>query len=139
MVVVHGPFGDIVRYSDGSWFLSWYPACLIGISMDLSPPDWWRKPDPERSTSILENTLSAFTDIMPALRNLSPDQLERPAVVGGPITAWGKTDIHDPRSELHSRYDIGVHTVGRYHSIDTGKYTMAPRFARICADRIFAC
>lgn len=137
MVVVHGPFGDIVRYSDGGWYLSWYPACHIGTSTDLSPPDWWRDSDPARSASIIEDTMSAFADIMPALRNLTPGQLQQPALIGGTITAWGKTDIYDPASELHNRYEIGVHSTDRYHSIDTGKYTMAPRFARICADRIY--
>lgn len=54
------------------------------------------------------------------------------------ITAWGETDISDPASELHRRYEIGVNSAEGHHSIDTGKYTMAPLFARICADRILS-
>jgi hypothetical protein len=54
------------------------------------------------------------------------------------IVAWGETDIYDPGSELHRRYEIGVTSAGRYHSIDPGKLTMAPFFAEQCAQRIIA-
>jgi hypothetical protein len=37
---------------------------------------------------------------------------------------------------LHQRHDIGVMSVGSYHSVDPGKLSMAPYFAEICADRI---
>jgi len=37
---------------------------------------------------------------------------------------------------LHHRSDIGIRSAGRYHSIDTGKYGMAPYFADLLADRI---
>ena len=50
--------------------------------------------------------------------------------------AWGKTDIYDPASELHRRFEIGVTTEGNFHSVDPGKLTMAPYFAEICAERI---
>jgi hypothetical protein len=52
--------------------------------------------------------------------------------------AWGKTDIDDPQSELHKRYEIGIHSRCRYHSVDPGKLTMAPYFAEECAARILA-
>ena len=38
---------------------------------------------------------------------------------------WGKTDIYDPASEVHQRHDIGIQSVGRFHSVDPGKLTMA--------------
>jgi hypothetical protein len=56
--------------------------------------------------------------------------------VGGQIFAWGTTDVDDPSSELHCRYEIGVNSYGRYHSVDTGKYTMAPYFAAETVNRI---
>jgi hypothetical protein len=59
-------------------------------------------------------------------------------VKGGAIVAWGKTDIDDPHSELHRRYEIGIQSRGRYHSVDPGKLTMAPYFAEQCAARIMA-
>jgi hypothetical protein len=71
--------------------------------------------------------------IVPQLRSVRPQNL---AVRGGVIVAWGSTDIDDHASELHRRYDIGVHSYGGYHSIDPGKLSMAPHFAKVCADRI---
>src|SRR6266404_6961460 len=57
-------------------------------------------------------------------------------VKGGVIVAWGQSDICDPRSELHRRYEIGVTSAGRFHSADPGKLTMAPYFAEVWAERI---
>ena len=71
-----------------------------------------------------------------ALAPIRGRQLDGVWVKGGAIVAWGETDIDDPRSELHNRYAIGLHSWGRYHSIDPGKLTMAPFFAQVCADRI---
>jgi hypothetical protein len=71
--------------------------------------------------------------IVPKLARVRPQNI---AVKGGVIVAWGSTDIDDHASELHRRYEIGVHSYGSYHSIDSGKLTMAPHFAKICADRI---
>ena len=70
------------------------------------------------------------------LRGISSGQLSDAVVKGGVIVAWGQTDIDDPSSELHRRFEIGVTTVGRYHSVDPGKLTMAPYFAERCVERI---
>jgi len=48
----------------------------------------------------------------------------------------GENGYYDPASELHGRFEIGVTSVGSFHSIDPGKLTMAPYFADICAERI---
>ena len=58
---------------------------------------------------------------------LGSDQLGRPLT---------ENTIYDPASELHRRFEIGVTSTGRFHSIDPGKLTMAPYFADICAGRI---
>jgi hypothetical protein len=63
-------------------------------------------------------------------------ELEDVTVKGGVIVAWGATDIYDPASELHRRFEIGVTSTGGFHSVDPGKLTMAPYFADICAARI---
>jgi hypothetical protein len=57
-------------------------------------------------------------------------------LVGGWISAWGSSGIEDPTSELHQRHDIGVHSLGTYHSIDTGKWTTAPLLAAETCARI---
>ncbi len=50
-------------------------------------------------------------------------------VEGGFIFAWGAGDVDDMDTELHERHDVGVRSVGRYHSVDTGKYCLAGSFA----------
>jgi hypothetical protein len=80
-----------------------------------------------------------MSEIMPCLAALKGASLPDALVKGGVIVAWGETDIYDPLSELHRRYEIGVTSEGRYHSIDPGKLTMAPYFAERCADRVAAC
>ena len=65
--------------------------------------------------------------------------LREPAAVdvrGGVIYARGDTDVDDEASELHERHRVGPFTHGAYHSVDTGKYTLAPLFALKLADRI---
>ena len=57
---------------------------------------------------------------------------------GGVIFAWGESDIDDSASGLHERYATGPLSVGRYHTVDTGKLTTAPMYARAVADRIRA-
>jgi hypothetical protein len=73
--------------------------------------------------------------IIPALADVPFDR-GRFEIGGGVIFAWGATDVDDRRSGLHQRHAIGVHSHGRYHSIDTGKYGMAPWFALQLAERI---
>jgi hypothetical protein len=102
------------------------------------PPAWPAYPDEPLRSRIVAGTLAALAEIVPTLRALAPEDLADVIVKGGVIVAWGKTDIDDPESELHCRFEIGVNSVGRYHSIDPGKLTMAPYFADVCADRIAA-
>lgn len=131
-----GPFGEVVTYADGLIYLTWYPECLREISTDLAPPDWATYPaDPLRSR-IIAGTFRALSDIVPSLRDLDVENLPEACVKGGAIVAWGKTDIYDPASELHRRFEIGVTSEGNFHSVDPGKLTMAPYFAEICAERI---
>jgi glycine/D-amino acid oxidase-like deaminating enzyme len=133
---VLGPFGEVVTYGDGLIYLTWYPECLQAISTDVTPPTWATYPSEPLRSRILMRTVRALSAIVPSLRNLNAKSLPEAGVKGGAITAWGKTDIYDPASELHRRYEIGVTSVGRFHSIDPGKLTMAPYFAEICAERI---
>ncbi len=75
---------------------------------------------------------------MPALDALDHGNMSDVSVKGGIIVAWGASDIDDRKSELHRRSDIGVMSMGHYHSVNPGKLTMAPYFAECCADRIIA-
>jgi hypothetical protein len=133
---VSGPFGEVVSYDDGLTYLTWYPVCLQGISNDVTPPQWPTYPPEPLRSQLLEGTLKAMARFVPSLRALNPRELEDVTVKGGVIVAWGQTDIYDPASELHRRFEIGVTSTGSFHSIDPGKLTMAPYFAELCADRI---
>ena len=136
VTVVLGPFGDIVSYADGSIYLSWYPVCMTGLSIDATPPAWPKNPAEPLRARLVRKSLEAMTAIVPALGDLDSADVRQAEAKGGVIIAWGKTDIDDPGSELHRRYEIGVHSHGHYHSIDPGKLTMAPYFAVLCAERI---
>lgn len=133
---VSGPFGEVVSYDDGLTYLTWYPVCLQAISGDVTPPEWPTYPAEPLRSQLLEGTLEAMAQFVPSLRSLDVNELEDVIVKGGVIVAWGRTDIYDPASELHRRFEIGVTSEGRFHSVDPGKLTMAPYFADVCADRI---
>ena len=132
---VLGSYGDTVSYDDGSIYLSWYPECLVGVSAEIVSPDYVGKLDPERRRHLALQSIAAMKELVPSLAAYE-DGADIDQIGGGIIFAWGAADIDDPGSELHRRYDIGVHSHGRYHSIDTGKYTMAPYFAIEACDRI---
>jgi len=134
--IVLGPFGDTVAYGDGTYYLSWYPAGMLATSSDVSPPEWPAFPDPALAEKIVAESIVGMADSVTALTGLDPSELIGASVMGGVIVAWGSTDIDDPKSLLHQRHEIGVHSWGRYHSIDPGKLTMAPYFASVCASRI---
>lgn len=138
VTIVLGPFGEVVSYADGLVYLTWYPECLRARSDEIHPPDWPTEPAEPLRSRIFLGTLGALSEIVFGLRGVSPGALSNVEVKGGAIVAWGDSDIEDPDSELHCRFEIGVTTIGRYHSVDPGKLTMAPYFAGICADRIAA-
>jgi glycine/D-amino acid oxidase-like deaminating enzyme len=134
--VISGPFGEVVSYGDGLTYLTWYPDCGRGISRDTTPPDWPGEPSEPLRSRIASGTLAALSEFVVSLRGVNLEHVSEFSVQGGTIVAWGSTDIYDPQSELHRRFEIGVSSVGRFHSVDPGKLTMAPYFADVCADRI---
>jgi len=106
------------------------------MSSDLVPPRWSTHPPEPLRSEIIHGTIEALSEFVSALALVEAADLKDVWVKGGAIVAWGETDIDDPESELHRRYEIGVHTRSRCHSVDPGKLTMAPYFADKCADRI---
>ena len=133
---VSGPFGEVVTHGDGLTYLTWYPVCLRAMSNDYAPPEWPTYASEPLRSQLLEGTLKAMSQFVLYLRSFDVNSLQDVIVKGGVILAWGKTDIYDPQSELHRRFDIGITSVGRFHSVDPGKLTMAPYFADLCASRI---
>jgi glycine/D-amino acid oxidase-like deaminating enzyme len=133
--VVLGPFGDVVRYRHDEIFLSWYPVGRLGISSDLKPPAWPIPVGEPTATRVRSGIFDALLALMPGLQHLHTN-IGASDVNGGIIYALGNTDVNDPESRLHERYSVGPRSFGRYHTVNTGKYTLAPMFARQTADRI---
>ena len=98
------------------------------MSTELVPPGSLETVSSGEKHGILGETRERMSDFIPALAYEDIDK-EHAQIEGGYIFAWGKTDINDLHSELHHRSDIGVRSYDRYHSIDTGKYCMAPLYA----------
>jgi len=137
LTVVLGSYGDVVNYQNGSYYLSWYPVCMVGKSSGARIAPWDEGMDEALRKTIIEKTVTALSGMCPALRSLvAGDHTIR--IKGGTIFAWGAQDIDHVESELHTRYDIGIQSYGRYHSVNTGKYTMAPLYAVELANRIGA-
>ena len=134
--IILGAFGDAVHYKNGGLYLSWYPSGMLGSSSNISPPEWPNQLTEEVAHSLKESTLRELIGIVPALKKLPVEVVQAAQVKGGVIFAWGTTDIDDPHSGLHERYKIGPVSYGHYHSIDTGKLTMAPLFGRMLAEQI---
>jgi glycine/D-amino acid oxidase-like deaminating enzyme len=136
VTMVHGPFGGVMCYGNGAMYMAWYPACRTDSSNSLDPPNWPTYAVEPLRSRIIRDTIGQLAEIVPALGTVDPRTFADASVVGGNIFAWGSTDTDDPASELHQRHDIGVVSVGNYHSVDPGKLSMTPYFAAICADRI---
>jgi glycine/D-amino acid oxidase-like deaminating enzyme len=136
VTIVLGPFGDVVNYGNGELYLSWYPVCLAGLATGRADSAWTLDPNAAAASRVARDAVDALATLIPALGRIPHAAVQDAVVRGGIIVARGETDIVDPKSGLHRRYEIGVESHGRYHSIDIGKYTMAPLFARHVADRI---
>ena len=135
VTMVLGPFGDLVNFGPNGFYLSWYPIGMVATSLDLEPPREWQNIRPEIRREVFERSREHWLTLCPKLKDIA---IEPSAVdaTSGAIFAWGETDISDPDSKLHDRYQIGVHTVDRYHSVNTGKYTMVPYLGLKAAERV---
>jgi hypothetical protein len=132
-----GPFGDVVAWPGGRVYLSWYPACLAGTTQDVAQIDWRDVRAGLDTAAIAEATIASLARICPAVVAMRGAAAGPPQVEGGAIFALGETDIDDHASRLHERHQVGlVASHGTYHSLDTGKYTLAPLLALELAQRI---
>jgi hypothetical protein len=130
---VLGPFGDIVTWPSGRVYLSWYPSCLRGWCSDLQVPEDWLSPcggeaAPAVARDVAVATLRELRRITPALGGITVETVD-----AGIITAWGATDVDDPDSTLHQRHEVGPLAREGWISLDTGKLTTAPLFAKHAA------
>jgi glycine/D-amino acid oxidase-like deaminating enzyme len=130
LTCVLGSYGDFVVYPTGRIYISWYPACMKGWCGEIATPPAWEGPangqvDSRFAANLARETLAEFGRVVPGLQNAEIDTVD-----AGVIFSWGESDISDPASRLHERFDIGVQAHDGYYSIDTGKFTCAPFFAQ---------
>jgi len=134
--IVLGRYGDVVIRPDGTAYVSWYPASIKGWTHDLAPPATWQRPcrgevgEDERQ-SIARAILAGIAPWYPGIIEGKPLRVD-----AGAIVAYGGSDVDDAQSGLHDRTRIGVKSQDGYHSLDPGKLTTAPLFARLAADRV---
>ncbi|MEO1138679.1 MAG: FAD-dependent oxidoreductase [Pseudomonadota bacterium] len=130
-----GEYGDTVSYGENA-YVSWYPGGMVSQETALSPAF-----DPDRLSPVTRQDIAKtmrheLAALMPGATNALNDPRTQWELIGGFITAWGKTGINDAHSELHARHEVGVHSYDGYHSIDTGKYTLGPACGVEVAARI---
>ena len=72
VTIVLGPFGDLVAYGGGLYYLSWYPACMTAHSDALVPPAWRAQPDEPCRARIVTELFAAMGAIIPQLAECAP-------------------------------------------------------------------
>jgi glycine/D-amino acid oxidase-like deaminating enzyme len=131
-----GPYGDTVQYPSGRFYFTWYPSAMFGWSDHAEYIDWERRLAGIDKSAVAEEMIGGLSSFIPACKSQLKSAGKDWIVDGGPIFAWGESDIDDVHSRLHQRHEIGIHQDGKYLSIDTGKYTCGPLFALEAAERI---
>jgi hypothetical protein len=159
VTAVLGPYGDLVNFGQGDFYLSWYPLCKLaelidgdqqaiekilqdrlGLGLSLLPPANDRSRNasvPEMWADFTHSCIHAMSGFIPALKGLACNHSSL-TLGGGIILAAGSSDINDPQSRLHQRYHTGPRAYGTYITVDTGKYCLAPMHAMDTADMITA-
>jgi glycine/D-amino acid oxidase-like deaminating enzyme len=133
-VIGVGPFGDVKNYNGRDLYLSWYPAGLAVEGTAAAPPPVPPLDDAARG-ELVEAVLTQLGAMLPSVAALRP-LLQTVHVEGGWVYAAGRGALDDRHSTLHRRDRAGVVRDGRYLSIDTGKYSMAPWIADRLAGEI---
>jgi len=127
VVVGTGPFGDVKRYGADAAYFSWYPAGLLAEGGAIAPPPTPRV-TPADADAIGRAILEQLGQVLPPVR-AAAGAIASSTVQGGWVYASGAGPLSDPASTLHRRDRVGILCSGRYLSVDTGKYSIAPWLA----------
>jgi len=135
-IVAVGPFGDIKNYNGRDFYLSWYPVGLMSDSSEIDPSE---PPDlePKEQADIANRMVAGLAEIMPRVGEIL-DHATEFKVKGGFVFARGGGSLADRKASIHRRDGFGIERLGRYISIDTGKYSTAPLMAEQLAAEISA-
>lgn len=131
-VVSTGPFGDAKNYNGRDLYLSWYPSGLLAEGHGVAPPGPPALDDVARAR-LADDVIMHLGTVLPWVASLQA-VTETRRVAGGWVYAEGRGPLDDARSTLHRRDRVGIRREGRYVSVDTGKYSIAPWLARAVAD-----
>jgi glycine/D-amino acid oxidase-like deaminating enzyme len=132
-VIGIGPFGDVKNYNGRDLYLSWYPAGLAVEGTAVAPPPVPPLDDVARA-GLIDAVLTHLGAVFPSVAALR-SAIESAQIEGGWVYAAGRGALDDRQSTLHRRDRAGVFRDGRYLSIDTGKYSIAPWIAdRLAAE-----
>ena len=133
-VVATGPFGDVKNYDGHRLYLSWYPEGLRAEGVGVRPP---AVPALEGAGQrrLAEATIAKLATLIPPVQALAPFAANG-RIAGGWVYAAGQGSLADPQATLHRRADAGIQRFGRYLSVDTGKYSIAPWLARQVANAL---
>lgn len=134
---VIGEYGDTVAWGE-TVYVSWYPAGLLKSEVALAPDPAPVDISPTTARRIVDASIAGLARYMPGFGSALAECADDFKVKGGYISAWGHSGITDPRSELHSRAEIGVTSIPRFHSVNTGKYTLAPLYGETAALRVLS-
>lgn len=127
ITICFGPFGDIVPLGSDRCYVSWYPACLMGFTTDLSAGSRWFDRLAAEFDFAAAYRMTRYR-LAELIRGFELDE-QYEHVRAGPILAAGSTDIYDLESRLHQRTAIGLAAHGRIATINPGKLTTAPWWA----------
>lgn len=134
VVITTGPFGDVKNYDGRSLYLSWYDTGLLAHGTGPVPPAVPRLDDVAASR-LADEVIAHLGGLLHDVADL-PSRTASRQVAGGWVVAAGQGALDDPASTLHRRDRIGLTRHGRYLSVDTGKYSVAPWLARAVADAL---
>ncbi len=135
--IIQGPYGDLVNFGKGNYYLSWYPTCMQGLAKNQpQPPNWNRNVSKTTAIEMTRDTISNLSSYIPLLKTLSETTIDHLSVLGGIIYAHGETDVGDPKSLLHERHQLNIKSNRNYYSVNPGKYSLCPFFAMETAKKI---
>lgn len=139
--IMNGPFGDFVRYGPNDQvYFAWHPlnSDFISHNATLVREKYERHAmsdfPPGYEDKMIEGHRRAFEELFPGYNSSFFDE----AVVGtGYVVANGLVDIHDAKSQLHTRKDPPNVVQDGYVSVKTQKLTSAPYNTYLLEQELF--